>query len=80
MRRSGEDRGGDRSARRDEDRLSQILHKSDAGGVVVGLKTEEEVTKAFTRIMTNAKNYDPRRFSRGPGPEDGRAGDEVILG
>jgi acyl-CoA synthetase (NDP forming) len=34
-----------------------ILHKSDAGGVKINLKTEEEVRKAFTEIMDNAKKY-----------------------
>ncbi len=34
-----------------------ILHKSDAGGVKVNLKTEDEVRKAFDTIMENAKKY-----------------------
>jgi len=34
-----------------------ILHKSDAGGVKVNLKTEDDVRKAFDEIMKNAKNY-----------------------
>ena len=59
----------------------QILHKSDAGGVVVGLKTEEEVTKTFTRIMTNAKNYDPAAVLEGVLVQKMAVpGDEVILG
>jgi len=35
-----------------------ILHKSDAGGVILGLKTGEEVAKAYEKILKNAKNYD----------------------
>lgn len=35
----------------------QIIHKSDAGGVMVGLKTPEAVEKAFEIIVANAKNY-----------------------
>jgi acetyl-CoA synthetase (ADP-forming) len=34
-----------------------ILHKSDAGGVKVNLKTKEEVEAAFTTIIANAKKY-----------------------
>lgn len=38
---------------------SQILHKSDAGGVVLGLKTAEAVQKAYDDIMENARAYKP---------------------
>ncbi len=34
-----------------------ILHKSDAGGVRLGLKSEKEVRKAFKEIMENAKRF-----------------------
>ncbi len=34
-----------------------ILHKSDAGGVVVGLKNASEVKAAYKRILENAKKY-----------------------
>jgi acetyltransferase len=58
-----------------------ILHKSDAGGVRVGLQTEKEVRKAFKVISKNAKNYDPRADIRGilvsPMAEQGV---EVIIG
>jgi len=37
----------------------QIIHKSDAGGVKVNLKNEEEVRKAFNEILENATRYDP---------------------
>jgi acetate---CoA ligase (ADP-forming) len=37
----------------------QILHKSDAAGVIVGLKNQEEVKKAFNKIVDNAAKYDP---------------------
>ncbi|MGB9498485.1 MAG: acetate--CoA ligase alpha subunit [Dissulfuribacterales bacterium] len=37
----------------------QILHKSDAGGVAVGLKTREAVEVAYSYIMENAKKYKP---------------------
>ncbi len=34
-----------------------VLHKSDAGGVKLNLKNEEDVRKAFDDIMKNAKKY-----------------------
>lgn len=38
----------------------QIIHKSDAGGVKVGLDSREEVEQAYTTIVDNARNYDPQ--------------------
>jgi acetate---CoA ligase (ADP-forming) subunit beta len=34
-----------------------IIHKSDAGGVMVNLKNKEEVKAAFNKILENAKTY-----------------------
>lgn len=34
-----------------------ILHKSDAGGVIINIKDEDSVRKAFDEIMKNATNY-----------------------
>ena len=34
-----------------------VLHKSDAGGVKLNLKNEDDVRKAFDEIMKNAKKY-----------------------
>lgn len=42
-----------------------ILHKSDAGGVRVKIKTEEQVRKGFDRIMQNVKEYKPDADIRG---------------
>ena len=36
-----------------------IVHKSDAGGVFVGVRTEEEVRETFNKIVENAKKYKP---------------------
>ena len=59
----------------------QILHKSDAGGVLVGLKTEEDVRVGFEQILKNARAFDPAAEIRGvlvsPMAEDGV---EVIIG
>jgi acetyltransferase len=35
----------------------QIIHKSDAGGVKVGLETRKTVKEAFETIVANAKSY-----------------------
>ncbi|MDB5559170.1 MAG: hypothetical protein JWQ36_2104, partial [Enterovirga sp.] len=34
-----------------------ILHKTEAGGVLVGLKSADEVAKGYETILANAKNY-----------------------
>ena len=34
-----------------------ILHKSDAGGVIVNVKSANEVKEGFTNIVNNAKKY-----------------------
>lgn len=59
----------------------QILHKSDAGGVMVGLNSEKDVESAFDKIVENAKKYDPDAEIQGVlvvkmAPE----GEEIILG
>jgi acetyltransferase len=59
----------------------QILHKSDAGGVVVGVKTREETASVFGRIMANAKDYDPKAVLEGVLVQRmAPSGDEIILG
>src|SRR4030095_7913997 len=35
----------------------QILHKTEAGGVLVGVKNAADVRKGFATIMANAKKY-----------------------
>ena len=37
----------------------EIIHKSDAGGVRVNLKSATEVRSAYVRIVENAKKYNP---------------------
>jgi acyl-CoA synthetase (NDP forming) len=38
---------------------SQILHKTDAGGVLVGIRNEDELEKGFEKIIDNAEHYSP---------------------
>jgi acetyltransferase len=59
----------------------QILHKSDAGGVFIGLKTRHEVEDAFKRIIANAKEFDPQAEIQGVLVEKmAPQGEEVVLG
>ncbi|MCG8686627.1 MAG: acetate--CoA ligase family protein [Desulfobacterales bacterium] len=59
----------------------QILHKSDAGGVKVGLKDAEGVKEAFESIIENAENYDPNADLDGVLVQQmAPSGKEVILG
>lgn len=36
-----------------------ITHKSDAGGVMLGMNNPSDVRSAYSRIMENARTYDP---------------------
>jgi acetyl-CoA synthetase (ADP-forming) len=37
-----------------------IIHKSDAGGVIVNVKNTDEVKQAYAKILDNAKKYDAK--------------------
>ena len=58
-----------------------ILHKSDAGGVRIKLRTEKEIRKAFDEIISNARNFNPQADIRGvlaaPMADEGV---EIIIG
>ncbi|MDX1919548.1 MAG: acetate--CoA ligase family protein [Candidatus Caenarcaniphilales bacterium] len=43
----------------------QILHKTDAGGVLLNLNSEEEVSVGFEKIVKNAKAYDSKSSIEG---------------
>ena len=59
----------------------QIVHKSDAGGVRVGLGSDAEVKAAFDEITANAKRYDPGAEIKGVMvAEMVSGGTEVIVG
>ena len=60
---------------------AQILHKTDAGGVVLGLMSGLEVRKAFREIVEGAKSYNPDAVIDGVLVEKmAPPGEEVILG
>lgn len=59
----------------------QILHKSDAGGVIVKLCSAEEVREAYDQIIQNAKEYNPSATIEGVLVQKmAGKGEEVILG
>jgi len=59
----------------------EILHKTEAGGVIVGVKTAEDVEKGFATIMANAKKYDAKANLHGVQVQQMLAGgQEVIIG
>ena len=59
----------------------QIIHKSDAGGVKVGLKNPQEVRKAFREIVRNAKKYDKKATIKGVLVQEMvKGGKETIIG
>ncbi|GAA0445456.1 acetate--CoA ligase family protein [Streptomyces olivaceiscleroticus] len=59
----------------------QILHKTDAGGVRVGVASAEEARTAFTEIVTSAKAYDPQAGITGVQVQQMvPAGQEVLVG
>ncbi|MFW5915371.1 MAG: acetate--CoA ligase family protein [Planctomycetota bacterium] len=60
---------------------NDILHKSDAGGVEVGLEDRDQIREAFDRIMESAREYDPDADVDGVLVEETiTGGTEVIVG
>jgi acetyl coenzyme A synthetase (ADP forming)-like protein len=59
----------------------EISHKTEAGGVMVGVKTAEEAEKAFATLMANARKYDPKANLLGVQIQQMLGGgQEVIIG
>src|SRR5207302_3783857 len=59
----------------------EILHKTEAGGVIVGVKSAGEVEKGFATIMSNAKKYDAKANLLGVQVQQMLVGgQEVIIG
>ena len=58
-----------------------ILHKSDAGGVVVNIQNEEQARKAYQDILANCKRYKPDAKILGIVVQEyAPTGTELILG
>jgi acyl-CoA synthetase (NDP forming) len=59
----------------------QILHKTEAGGVVVGVRNADHAAQAFASIVANAQRYDPNASIDGVQVQQMLAGgQEVIIG
>ncbi|QQP93513.1 acetate--CoA ligase family protein (plasmid) [Skermanella sp. TT6] len=59
----------------------QILHKTEAGGVLVGVKNAEEARSGFQKIIDNAKAYDAKADIHGIQVQQMlKGGQEVIIG
>jgi len=59
----------------------QILHKTEAGGVVVGVKSAEAAQQAFATIVDNARRYDAKASIDGVQIQQMLSGgQEVIIG
>ena len=60
---------------------SDVVHKSDAGGVKLGLKTSQQVGKAYDDIMKSIKQKYPQAKIQGVSVQKmARPGVEVIVG
>ena len=59
----------------------EILHKTEAGGVLVGVKSAEDAEKGFATIMANAKKYNAKANLIGVQVQQMiTGGQEVIIG
>jgi len=59
----------------------EILHKTEAGGVLVGVKNATDVEQGFATIMANAKKYDAKANLQGVQVQQMiMGGQEVIIG
>jgi len=61
----------------------EILHKTDAGGVLLNLKNAQEVKAGFQKIAENAKDYNPQAQIEGVTVQkmiNLRDGHELLLG
>ncbi|MHA1959395.1 MAG: acetate--CoA ligase alpha subunit [Candidatus Thorarchaeota archaeon] len=58
-----------------------IIHKTDIGGIRLGLETEEEVEAAFLEILSNARTHAPRAVIYGVDVQEMvEKGKELIIG
>ncbi len=59
----------------------QILHKTEAGGVVVAVRSADQAKEAFANIVANARHYDPKARIDGVQVQQMLiGGQEVIIG
>ena len=59
----------------------QILHKTDAGGVKVGVNNEREVRETYNLLVNNARKYNAKAIVQGVAVQKmAEAGTEIIVG
>ncbi len=58
----------------------QVIHKTDVGGVKVGMSSEQEVVKAFSEILESVKSHKPDAEIVGIMMEEMVKGSEFIIG
>jgi len=59
----------------------QILHKTEAGGVMLGVKSAQEAEQTYTTLLTNARNYNANAEIQGVQIQQMLGGgQEVIIG
>ncbi|TMG73693.1 MAG: CoA-binding protein [Betaproteobacteria bacterium] len=59
----------------------EILHKTEAGGVLVGVKSAEEAAQGYETIVANARRYNPQANILGVQVQQMiKGGQEVIIG
>jgi acyl-CoA synthetase (NDP forming) len=58
----------------------QVIHKTDVGGVKVGMSTDEEVEKAYNEILDSVKSHMPEAEIIGILMEEMVKGTEFIVG
>lgn len=58
----------------------EIVHKTDAGAVAVGIKNIEEANAAFDKIIANARHYNKNARIQGVLLQETLSGTEVIVG
>ena len=59
----------------------QVLHKTDVGGVRLGLSSEEEVARAFVEVTSSVRRLSPSAWIAGVSVQEMVAGGrELILG
>ncbi len=58
----------------------EVLHKSDAGGVKIGIKSDAELNEAYEEMMKNIKQHYPNAIIEGVSIEEMVEGVELLIG
>ena len=58
----------------------QVVHKTEAGGVKIGIEDEEELRQAYNKIMTSVKEKVPDADIKGISIDEMVKGTELIIG